>query len=126
MFGDTGALSFQLELYRWEDHFQRMRDLREARIEQSNSAILRAHYNDLVDRFNRLLNVSEETAQAADRLQDHVRQKDREIADLREQLASAKAEIQHVREVWAGSSAEYARRMYAAEDALKELRSQQE
>ena len=126
MFGDTGALSFQLELYRWEDHFQRMRDLREARIEQSDSAILRAHYNGLVDRFNRLLNISEETAQAADRLQAQVRQKDREIANLREQLASAKAEVQHVREVWASTGAEFSKRMYAAEDALKELRSQQE
>ena len=126
----TAGLGFQLAMYRFLDGVDEARRIRDEgnRVGIAHAQLdwMIAKHNDLVDRFNRLLNVSEETAQTADRLQNQARQKDREIADLREQLAAAKAEIQDVREVWARTGAELRKRVYAAEDALKELRSQQE
>lgn len=125
MFGDNGALGFQLEVYRWEDHFRRMRDDRRARIEENHSTTIVARYNDLVVRFNNLLDASQQTARQADRLRDELAARDQEIADLKRRMANAEAQSADACDSLARSSAYYRERALAAEDQLKALRSRQ-
>jgi chromosome condensin MukBEF ATPase and DNA-binding subunit MukB len=69
MFNNTGLggalmISQQLEMYRWEDHFRRMR---ENNALAATDVAWRNQYNDLVNRYNALLRDANRLADVQDR-----------------------------------------------------------
>ena len=131
MSNDTGALSFQLDMYRWEDHVQRMQGIRESDGEQYTAESGVAEYNDLVHRYNMVAEAGLKAAQTADASQARVGEaevellsKDREIANLKQQLANAAYDLERSHAFWEKEADYYRDRAFAAEAELKELRSQ--
>ena len=131
MFGDAGVLSFQLDSYRWEDHLRRMRDIREKDFEQDTAAIVVAQYNDLVHRYNALAEAALKAGRDADAskvLADAAELQvivlDREVSDLKQQLAAAAYDLESSHTFWKKEADYYENRALAAESELKALRSQ--
>jgi hypothetical protein len=127
MFGtdEFSGLGVQLATYRMLDSWDEARRIRDDGVNSTHLAVVTMKYNELVDRFNQLMDVAEHAARMADSLQGRVAARDQEIAELNQQLADAKAETLDVRGKWARTNAYYMDRMYKAEDELRALRSQQ-
>jgi peptidoglycan hydrolase CwlO-like protein len=107
------------------DGWEQARRSRDDGVNSSNLAVVTMKYDELAERFNQLMGVAEHAARMADSLQSQVAARDQEIAELKQQLADAKAETLDVRGKWARTNAYYMDRMYKAEDELRALRSQQ-
>ena len=93
MFNNSGLggalmISQQLEMYRWEDHFRRMR---ENNAQAANDAAWRNQYNDLVNRYNRLLQDANRLADVQDRA---LNGQAGEIAELKATKAMMAAQIE--------------------------------
>ena len=129
---DASGIGFQLSMYRLIDSWEESRRIKEDGLNAYNLTAmtinydnLAGRYNDLVVRFNNLLDGSQKAARQADQLQEEVANRDREIADLNQRLAEAQTEIWDVRDKWARTSADMTDRLYNAEAELAALRSQQ-
>ena len=127
MFGTDGVsgLGVQLATYRMLDSWEEARRIRDDGVNSSNLVVVTMNYNELVERFNQLMDVAEKAARMADSLQSQLAARDQEIADLKQQLAAANAETLEVRQKWASSDTSLINRLWAAEDELKVLRSRQ-
>lgn len=110
MFSDPGlsALSLQLEIYRWEDHFDRMRTLnREANSLAAANAQLDwviREYNGLAQRFNGLWNAVRDTMPKVGELEQRIqaqeqelRARDARIAELALDLERRRLEVEYLR-----------------------------
>ena len=133
MLGDSSALSFQLDMYRWEDHVRRLRDVRERNAEQDSTDVVIAQYNDLVQRYATLAEAALKAGQAADASQDRVvaaeaqiSLRGRELADLKQRQTTKNYELESSIEFWIRETEHYKARALAAEAELAELRSQHE
>lgn len=85
------ALSTQLEIGRWEDHVRRMDDRRHA---SAMDALFRQEfintYNHLVDKHNALLR---DVRRYEQEMRGAVDQRDRRIAQLEQEMAQLRAEL---------------------------------
>ena len=81
MFGDPGlsALSFQLEAYRWEDHFRRVRERKHEAQASDELDFVIAQYNHVVGRYNALLQANGKMIAAGQALEQRVEQQDEAI-----------------------------------------------
>ncbi len=120
-----GVLGVQLATYRMLDDWKRARQIRDDGVISYNLTVVTMKYNELVGRFNQLMDSAEHVAQVADSLQSQVVACDQEIVDLKQQLTAAKAETLEVRQKWASSDTSLLNKLWVAEDELKALRSQQ-
>ena len=134
MYGDTGVLSFQLDMYRWEDHLRRMQDIRQQSAEQDQMELVVSQYNDLVQRYNALGEAGQKTKLALDAAQGKITSlltgaasKDAEINRLNEKLfetEQGRAVTSNYLQRAIKSEEDYMARALAAEAELKALRSQ--
>ena len=122
---DASGIGFQLSMYRLIDSWEESRRIKEdGRNAYNLTAMtinydnLAGRYNDLVVRFNNLLDISQQVERV-------LASRDQEIADLNRRLAEAQAEIQEIKGLATRTLHYYTDRMYQAEDELKALRSQQ-
>ena len=103
---DTGAfsgalmISQQLEMYRWADHFQHMRE--QDGLAAQNAALrnelarLGAAYNELAGNFKHFAN---EALQMEKQTGERIAQLEREVSELRDAKAQSDAEVrEYVRE----------------------------
>lgn len=88
----VGLLSFQLEMYRWEDHWKEMRH---ANQQTANYFHLSHQYDQLADQFNALLDDHTKLrAWATDRQRyDEQREKDDRETKERERVARVKLKL---------------------------------
>lgn len=103
---DTGAfsgalmISQQLEMYRWADHFQQMRE--QDGLAAQNAALrnelarLGAAYNELAGNFKHFANAA---LQMEKQTGERIAQLEREVSELRDAKAQSDAEVrEYVRE----------------------------
>lgn len=93
-FGGLGGallISQQLDLYRWEDYFARSRDANAVAL---SDAAWRNQYNDLVNRYNRLLVDANKFAQLSD---ETIATQAGTIADLKAANDALRAEKEQLR-----------------------------
>ena len=93
-------LSNQLEIYRWEDHFRRMRE--QDGLAAQNDALrnelarLGAAYNELAGNFKHFANAA---LQMEKQTGERIAQLEREVSELRDAKAQSDAEVrEYVRE----------------------------
>ena len=96
MLSDPGlsALGFQLELYRWEDHWRRMRENKqfsELQLRRFSEADLRRHHNELVSDYNKLLGEAKWLVGECTRISDEAERRGQRIAELEQELAELRA-----------------------------------
>jgi hypothetical protein len=121
---ELSGLGVQLATYRMLDSWEEARQIRDDGVNSYNLTVVTMKYNELVGRFNQLIDSAEHVAQVADGLQSQLVARDQEIADLKQQLAAAHVETFEVRQKWASSDTSLINKLWAAEDELKALRSQ--
>lgn len=92
-YGALAALSTQLEIYRWGDHYQQMREIHRANAEADlfHQQMIAA-YNSVVQKFNNLLS---DVERYDEEMKSLLIERDRRIVQLEQELTdlrTAKAE----------------------------------
>ncbi len=88
-YGALAALSTQLEIYRWGDHYQQMREIHRANAEADlfNQQMIAA-YNGVVQKFNNLLS---DVERYDEEMKSLLFERDRKITELERELAEVRA-----------------------------------
>ena len=84
----------QLEIYRWEDHFRRMREneqFSELQFRRFSEADMRGRYNGLVCDYNKLLGEAKWLFGECTRISDEAGRRGQRIAELEQELAELRA-----------------------------------
>ena len=94
--GLAGAqmIGTQLEIYRWEDHFRRMREtdqFSELQFRRLSEADLRRRYNGLVCDYNKLLGEAKWLFSECTRISDEAGLRGQRIDELEQELAELRA-----------------------------------
>ena len=94
--GLAGArmIGTQLEIYRWEDHFRRMREneqFSELQFRRFSEADMRGRYNGLVSDYNKLLGEAKWLFGECTRISDEAGRRGQRIAELEQELAELRA-----------------------------------
>jgi hypothetical protein len=121
---DTAGVGFQLAMYRFLDSMKEARRIEEQSIAQTQYDWLLAKHNDLVARYNKLLNMGLHAARVADSRWDQLVERDQRIAELEAQLAATQADEKKYRQLYVQ---EGFKRLYREKEIklLREARSQQ-
>lgn len=98
LYGDGSGIGFQLSIYRLLDDLEEARRIRDASIESQNAAIMTARYNELVERFNRLVAAANQLADYGRSLERGTQDRDARIAELERQLAGSRQEVKFLRD----------------------------
>lgn len=131
MFSDpaVSALGFQLEVYRWEDHWRRMREIRE---NNNNLAVAHAQldwvvaqHNELVGRYNKLVTALNQMANHVRSLESGIQNCEARTAELQRQLAEEHGEKQRLRARAVELGNQVLERVWADQDRETADRSQQ-
>ena len=84
----------QLEIYRWGDHFRRMREneqFSELQFRRFSEADMRGRYNGLVCDYNKLLGEAKWLFGECTRISDEAGRRGQRIAELEQELAELRA-----------------------------------
>lgn len=97
LFGSNGAqlLSWQLDMYRWQDTTDRIRAQQQA---MANDLYLDQRYNVLVDQYNELLEDHTKLRAWAAQMKSYEEKRDAFIRDLEAQQQRDKEEIRDVKD----------------------------
>ncbi|MGH7222913.1 MAG: hypothetical protein ACRELF_06780 [Gemmataceae bacterium] len=109
-YGALAALSSQLEIYRWEDHYQQMREIRRANAQADliHQQMIAA-YNSVVQKFNNLLS---EVERYEEEMKSLLTERDQRIAELEQELTDLRA---------AKAESDEKVRKYALERAIRRM-----